>query len=447
MKKNYIVLSVVMYVIAILILLFYSIMSFKIQLAEISRLILLCGSCLFLYFGGFFLSKYLNNNKPMKINLWICFILYLVLILTFTLFDPMLGRNFSIVHWSKNLFNEYIHNSFNIIPFHTIIDYVSKFNSLYDTRTIMVNLFGNIILLMPMSIFLTLLFKKEKNLKKFLLTVIVIALGIEVIQFLTLSGSCDIDDIILNVVGSILAYIIFRINSINSIIRNILLLEKNNVAKSKILKIIILTVFFVVLFIVIIWYRNYLYNKNLNTFIQNYNYSLKIIDRDKGCDNELEKFYEDEYYIYYFKCNKSDKVYALINDKEKYLVKDLLNNNPTQYFIDIEKLKEAGLEFIQKNKYTDINIKGTGNVYSKVDIIDKKIIKISQGNMHQDVNSNSNKTNFQECFFIIPLSEGETIITISYYDTENDALQFKKRFNISVDNKLIVTYKDISVKE
>lgn len=67
--------------------------------------------------------------------------------------------------------------------------------------------------------------------------------------------------------------------------------------------------------------------------------------------------------------------------------------------------------------------------------------------MHQDVNSNSNKTNFQECFFIIPLSEGETIITISYYDTENDALQFKKRFNISVDNKLIVTYKDISVKE
>ena len=67
MKKIYIVLSVVMYVIAILILLFYSIMTFRIQFTEISRLILLCGSCLFLYFGGFFLSKYLNNNKPMKI--------------------------------------------------------------------------------------------------------------------------------------------------------------------------------------------------------------------------------------------------------------------------------------------------------------------------------------------------------------------------------------------
>ena len=441
--------SIIFYLLAVFIILGYFIISIfsNLMISETSRLLLLISGCIFLYFGGFFLSKYLNNNKPMKINLWIYFILYLVLMFTFTLFDPMFGRSFSIVHWSKDLFNEYIHNSFNIIPFHTILDYVSKFNSLYDTRTIIVNLFGNLIVLMPMSIFLPLLFKKEKNLKKFLLTVIVIALGIEVIQFLTLSGSCDIDDIILNIVGSLLAYIIFRINSINSIIRNILLLEKNNVSKKTLLKIIILTLFIVVSFIVIIWYRNYLYNKNLNNSIQNYNYSLKIIDDNKDCDNQLEKFYEDEYYIYYFKCNKSDKVYALINDKEKYLVKDLLNNNPTRYFIDIESLKEAGLEFVQKSKYTDINIKGTGNVYSKVEIKDKKIIKISQGNMHQDFDSNSNKTNFQEYFFIIPLSEGETIVTISYYDTENDALQFKKQFNISVDNNLMVTYKDISVKE
>lgn len=441
--------SIIFYLLAVFIIFGYFIISIfsNLMISETSRLILLISGCIFLYFGGFFLSKYLNNNKPMKINLWIYFILYLVLMLTFTLFDPMFGRSFSIVHWSKNLFNEYIHNSFNIIPFHTILDYVSKFNSLYDTRTIIVNLFGNLIVLMPMSIFLPLLFKKEKNFKKFLLTVIVIALGIEVIQFLTLSGSCDIDDIILNVVGSLLAYIIFRINSINSIIRNILLLEKNNVSKKTLLKIIILTLFIVVSFIVIIWYRNYLYNKNLNNSIQKYNYSLKIIDDNKDCDNQLEKFYEDEYYIYYFKCNKSDKVYALINDKEEYLVKDLLNNNPTQYFIDIERLKEAGLEFVQKSKYTDINIKGTGNVYSKVEIKEKKIIKISQGNMNQDFDSNSNKTNFQEYFFIIPLSEGETIVTINYYDTENDALQFKKQFNVSVDNSLMATYKDISVKK
>ena len=166
-KKIYVVLSVVMYVIAVLILLFYLVMTFKIQFTTISRLILLCGSCLFLYFGGFFLSKYLNNNKPMKINLWIYFILYIILLLTLTLFDPMYGRSFSIVDWSKELFNKYISNSFNLIPFHTIIDYISKFNSLYDTKTIMVNLLGNLIALMPMAIFLPLLFKKTRKLKIF----------------------------------------------------------------------------------------------------------------------------------------------------------------------------------------------------------------------------------------------------------------------------------------
>ena len=34
-------------------------------------------------------TKIENNNKAMRINLWIFFILYLVLLITLTLFDPM----------------------------------------------------------------------------------------------------------------------------------------------------------------------------------------------------------------------------------------------------------------------------------------------------------------------------------------------------------------------
>ena len=76
-KKINLVSSIIMYVVAILILLFYAIASFKIEMVEFFRLILLCASCLFLYFGGLLLSKYLGNNKPMKINLYIFFMLYL----------------------------------------------------------------------------------------------------------------------------------------------------------------------------------------------------------------------------------------------------------------------------------------------------------------------------------------------------------------------------------
>ena len=90
-------------------------------LSEFGRLFLLCGSCLSLYFGGLLLSKYLKNNKPMKINLWIFFILYLVLLITLTLFDPMWGRNgFHLVNWTSQEFSYYINDSVNLVPFKTI---------------------------------------------------------------------------------------------------------------------------------------------------------------------------------------------------------------------------------------------------------------------------------------------------------------------------------------
>ena len=61
----------------------------NLMLSEMGRLFLLGGSCLFLYMGGLIKSKNENNNKAMKINLWVFFILYLVLLITLTLFDPM----------------------------------------------------------------------------------------------------------------------------------------------------------------------------------------------------------------------------------------------------------------------------------------------------------------------------------------------------------------------
>lgn len=185
------------------------------SLSEFGRLFLLCGSCLFLYFGGLLLSKYLKNNKPMKINLWIFFILYLVLLITLTLFDPMWGRSgFHLVSWNSKEFSYYINNSVNLIPFKTIINYISAFNSLYSTRNVLLNLLGNLVALMPMAFFLPLLFKKQSKFKNFVIANVLIVLCIEITQLLTASGSCDIDDVILNTLGAVIMYFILNINSI-----------------------------------------------------------------------------------------------------------------------------------------------------------------------------------------------------------------------------------------
>ena len=435
-KKIYIVSSIIMYVTAILILLFYSIMTFKIQLTEISRLILLCGSCLFLYFGGFFLSKYLNNNKPMKINLWIYFILYIILLLTLTLFDPMYGRSFSIVDWSNELFNKYISNSFNIIPFHTIIDYISKFNSLYDTKTIMVNLLGNLIALMPMAIFLPLLFKKPKKLKNFLLTIVIIVLGIEIVQFLTLTGSCDIDDIILNVTGAIIAYIIFKINSINNLMRNIFLLEDNKISRKSYFKIILSIVIILIIVAFILVYRNTLYNKNIENY-NNINNPNVTFEYNNECSNN-NLFYEDKIYKYYFECYNNYDFYVIVNDKDKFSVEEFLDYSKYNYDINrlLYGLNYYNIKYKIEHKYTYFNIEiennsnGSYYVPFNVDSDIAELVLVDKTNNDKILNYEIN---------IIPKKSGSTIMSVVFELTNEfgETEKINKQFNIIVEGKSI----------
>lgn len=214
-----------LYSIAIIILVIYAIIEItpKFALTGIARVIILCSSCTCLYFAGLFLSKYKKNNKPMKINLWIFFILYVMLFITLTLFDGFYGRRgFTSIHWTKDLFRNYMQNSMNLIPFKTIIGYM-RFTNNTSIRIIITNIVGNIIACMPFAFFLPLLFKRQNDLKFFTLTMILIVLIIELLQFITLSGSFDIDDLILYVFGAVILYLILKIKKVNQLIHKIFL--------------------------------------------------------------------------------------------------------------------------------------------------------------------------------------------------------------------------------
>ena len=419
----------------------------NISLSELGRLFLLCGSCLFLYFGALIKSKNENNNKAMKINLWIFFILYLLLFITLTLFDQFWGRNgFTIVNWNKELFNNYISNSLNIIPFKTIIEYIKAFDSLLDTRAVMTNLLGNIIACMPFAFFLPLLFKKQNNIKRFTITMIVIVLLIELLQFVTLSGSCDIDDIILNVSGALIMYAVLKIKSVNNLIKNIFLLEKNKISKKSIIIMIICFVIVIGAGTTLIKLRQNVFDSNYNELMSKYNFTIKIVDESEVTTQELEQFYEDVYHTYYFNSIKSDKVYAIINNNEKYLVKDLLNNNPTKYKITISKLEEAGLKFITKNKYEEIILKGNGNVITEINIDDDTIIDIGHGHSNGNIDvSNPENSYYEMQFFIVPIKAGNTEFEIKLLDNKNNNTVVSiNKYKVEVDNDLKVKYQEIN---
>lgn len=265
------IISIAFYVIAIIILGYYisSELTSNFIMSEFGRLLILFIICLSLYLGGYFLSKYIKNNCPMKINLWIFLILYLILFITLTLLDPIWGRNgLKLTKWSKDIFNNYIHNSLNLVPFKTIILYIkSLFSMTLNTNILIYNLLGNFICLMPLSFFLTLIFKKNRKASSFLFIALIFTILIELLQFLTLSGSCDIDDIILNVLGAFIMFKILHIKTINNLFRNIFLLEKNKI-DIKILTIFIMIVFITVSILIIgINYRNEIFKQELDKYL------------------------------------------------------------------------------------------------------------------------------------------------------------------------------------
>ena len=190
-------------------------------LSTAGRLVLLCVSCGFLWLGGFFLTKRSGNNRPMKINLRIFLALYLLLFATLTLFDPLWGRNGGFVIWNRELFEMYVQNSLNLVPFKTVLQYFYR----GTISQFVVNIIGNLVCLMPLGILLPLNFEKQRKTGIFLMTCVLIVSAVEILQFATLSGSCDIDDLILNVGGAFLIYLFTKNKEAFGFLKQIFLLE------------------------------------------------------------------------------------------------------------------------------------------------------------------------------------------------------------------------------
>lgn len=218
MKNKKFICGKILYIISFFIIVFYLYIELgNIVFNPLIRIFILIFNCIIMYIA----AKLLSNNKLFKFNLIVWFCLYIVFLLSLTLFDTYFNRNgINIFSLDKDMVKEYMNSSFNIIPFKTIKLYFNGYNGGYLSKSLFLyNIIGNLCALMPLSFFLPLLFKKQNNILIFILTIILIVIGIESMQFLTLSGSCDIDDLILNLSGSLVLYLILKIKPINKVIR------------------------------------------------------------------------------------------------------------------------------------------------------------------------------------------------------------------------------------
>ena len=100
---------------------------------------------------------------------------------------------------------------FNLIPMRTIRLFLNVLDHPVYWQAALINLGGNVILFIPLGFFLPRVFPKLRKFWKTSLTTILIITAVELAQLLTLLGSCDIDDLILNVIGSAIGYCLHKL--------------------------------------------------------------------------------------------------------------------------------------------------------------------------------------------------------------------------------------------
>lgn len=203
------------YVLSFLFMFYYLIIEFSIieLTSPIKRLVMVLISVLLMFIGSKFYRKteYSIFDKLPKINLYLWFVLYIIMIFNLTLFDSYFGRSGGILYsYDPVSFKNYFTYSFNIIPFKTINNYLLAFHNGNLTKlNLFYNIGGNIIAFMPLGFFLPRVFKEEKWYVYFIFASLCI-IFVEAMQLVTNSGSFDIDDYILNIFGFVIIYLLLN---------------------------------------------------------------------------------------------------------------------------------------------------------------------------------------------------------------------------------------------
>ena len=137
-------------------------------------------------------------NKSIRKLMWVLFLLYLIMLLLILFGDNIFVRDAN---------RHPLVNHINLEPFFEIRRYIDAFsNHSIHLQYVIANLWGNIVLFMPFTVFLAVMFKPFSRWYVTLPFMALVICSVEILQYMTRRGSCDIDDFILNFLGSVVAF-------------------------------------------------------------------------------------------------------------------------------------------------------------------------------------------------------------------------------------------------
>ncbi|MCI5828841.1 MAG: VanZ family protein [Lachnospiraceae bacterium] len=130
---------------------------------------------------------------------WCLFVVYLMSLAYFLFFAEATGRTFT-----ERTYH------YNLIPLHEIRRFLVYRRQL-GFSAVALNVVGNVLAFVPFGVFLPLLVRRVRSFGKTLLLGFEFSLLVEIVQLFSKVGSFDVDDIMLNTLGVLLGYALFRL--------------------------------------------------------------------------------------------------------------------------------------------------------------------------------------------------------------------------------------------
>lgn len=165
------------------------------------RLLLLGLSFFLLYVWVFFEVIRRKQSSLLAIGIQASFFVYIFMVLTLTGYF-ILFREISVVDWyDKMMLRVEKKDHVNLELFQ-----IFKIYKLSNKQVL-----GNFVMLLPLGIYLPLLYRRMSNFFIVLIVSFLVSVMIELLQLITSYRSADVDDVLLNTIGACVGFILYQI--------------------------------------------------------------------------------------------------------------------------------------------------------------------------------------------------------------------------------------------
>lgn len=116
--------------------------------------------------------------------------------------------------WGTEIYTQALAERINLKPFATIGRYwelLHKTQNQTLLRHAVINLAGNVVMFIPLGVFLPGIWRRFRSFFQTFFLSILLILTVELVQYATNLGTCDIDDLILNMTGIFVGYLFYKI--------------------------------------------------------------------------------------------------------------------------------------------------------------------------------------------------------------------------------------------